>query len=268
MSAEAIRFVKAEANGNDFLIVDAGAVSAGEQSEFTRHICDRNRGIGADGVEFVRPLASGFELKLFNADGGEAELSGNGTRCVAAFYARRGFRSGPLVTSAGPVHATVIEGEGETWMIDLDMGVPRFETAATLKVLDDEIETAVLSMGNPQCVVRVLEFPADWQAMGAALESHPHFPHHTNVEFVRVLNRHHLEIRIFERGVGPTHSSGTGSCAAAVASIRAGWVDSPVEVTTPGGSQRVSWSSGAGASVRLRGPARIVGEGLYFFHRS
>ncbi|HVB40673.1 MAG TPA: diaminopimelate epimerase [Terriglobales bacterium] len=268
MSSEPIRFVKAEANGNDFLIVDAGGVAPRLRAGFARNICDRHRGVGADGVEFVRPAAAGFELVLFNADGGEAELSGNGTRCVAAFYARRGFRCGPLLTAAGTLQATVIDGENEEWTIELEMGVPRFEGHATLTVLDDEIEAIVLSMGNPQCVVRVLEFPADWEAMGAALESHPHFPHRTNVEFVRVVDRHHLEIRIFERGVGPTHSSGTGSCAAAVAAIRAGWADSPMQVTTPGGVQRVSWTGRDGSTVRLLGPARLVAEGLYFFAAS
>jgi diaminopimelate epimerase len=268
MSAEPIRFAKAEANGNDFLIVDAAIVSARERPGFTRQICDRHRGVGADGVEFVRPAGAGFELALYNADGGEAEISGNGTRCVAAFYARRGFRSGTLTTGAGAVQAHVVDGEGDAWVIDLDMGVPRFEGpephTVTLKALDDEIEATVLSMGNPQCIVRVLEFAADWEALGAAIEAHPHFPHRTNVEFVRVLDRHHIEIRIFERGVGPTHSSGTGSCAAAAAAIRAGWTDSPVEVSTPGGRQRVSWATPS-SSVRLRGPARLVAEGLYLY---
>jgi len=259
-----IRFVKAEANGNDFLIVDAAAVAAGQRSAFTRQICDRHVGVGADGVEFVQPVGAGFDLALYNADGGEAEISGNGTRCVVAFYAMHGFRQGTLHTRAGERSARVLEGSGQRWTIELDLGMPKLEAPARLRVGERDVEATVLSMGNPQCVVFVPEFPADWEAQGAALERHPHFPQRTNVEFVRVVDRHHLEVRIFERGVGPTHSSGTGSGAAAVAAMASGRADSPVEVATPGGLQKVAWAGGE-AQVKLVGPARVVAEGMYFW---
>ncbi|HUX66785.1 MAG TPA: diaminopimelate epimerase [Terriglobales bacterium] len=259
-----IRFVKAEANGNDFLIVDAAAVGAEQRSAFARQICDRHLGVGADGVEFVQPVGAGFDLALYNADGGEAEISGNGTRCVAAFYAMHGFRQGTLHTGAGERPAQVLDGSGQRWTIEIDLGAPRLAETVRLAVAGGEVEASVLSMGNPQCVVFVPEFGADWEARGAALERHPHFPQRTNVEFVRVVDRHHLEVRIFERGVGPTHSSGTGSGAAAVAAIASGRADSPVEVATPGGRQRVSWTGGEG-QVKLVGPARIVAEGVYFW---
>lgn len=266
-----IRFVKAQANGNDFLIVEAAAVAPEERSRLAQQLCDRHLGVGADGVEFVAvdsgalDLASEpLRLQLFNADGGEAEISGNGTRCVTAFYARRGFRAGVLETGAGPVRARVVEGEGETWWIELELGTPRIdglEADTRLSVLERELPVTILSMGNPQCLVRVSDFPGDWQALGAAIETHPRFPHRTNVAFLRVVDRHHLEIRIFERGVGPTHSSGTGSSAAAVAAIANGWCDSPVEVSTVGGVQSVDWQ---GAAVKLVGPAQIVAEGQYY----
>lgn len=260
----AIRFVKAEANGNDFLIVDAAAIAPAERGRFSRLICDRHLGVGADGVEFVRPVGAGFELRLHNADGGEAEISGNGTRCVAAFYAKHGFRQGTLHTQAGEREARVLDGAGEHWTIELDLGIPRLEPPARLEGAGDACDATVLSMGNPQCVVLVEAFPADWEAQGAALERHPHFPQRTNVEFVRVLDRHSLEVRIFERGVGPTHSSGTGSAAAAVAAIASGRAASPVEVATPGGRQKVLWA-GPGSSVKLVGPARLVAEGMFFW---
>lgn len=260
-----IHFAKAEANGNDFLIVAADAVPDAARPGLVQALCDRHLGVGADGVEFVQPIEGGFELHLFNADGGEAEISGNGTRCVAAFYARRGFRQGTVITRAGPCPARVLEGADNLWSVELDLGAPKLEAEMELQVHDQRLSVTPLSMGNPQCVVIAPDFPEHWEALGAALESHPHFPHRTNVEFVRVLGRHRLEIRIFERGVGPTHSSGTGSCAAAVVAIAAGRADSPVEVITPGGRQMVHWPA-PDASVSLVGSARILAEGM-FFHR-
>ncbi|MGH9395033.1 MAG: diaminopimelate epimerase [Terriglobales bacterium] len=262
--AGAIRFVKAEANGNDFLIVDAAAVAAARRPDFSRSICDRHRGVGADGVEFVRPLGAGFELTLHNADGGEAEISGNGARCVAAFYAKHGFRAGTLHTGAGPRPTRVLDGGGERWLIELDLGAPALAGEVRLEAAGRAWEATVLSMGNPQCVVVVPDFPPDWEAAGAALEAHPHFPQRTNVEFARVRDRHHIELRIFERGVGPTHSSGTGSSAAAVAVMARGLADSPLEVATPGGIQKVVWPGGD-AAVKLVGPATLVAEGLFWW---
>jgi diaminopimelate epimerase len=262
-----IRFVKAEANGNDFLIVDADAVAPAARAAFTLRVCDRHRGVGADGVEFVRPHGAGFELALFNSDGSEAEISGNGTRCVAAFYARHGFRQGEMTTRAGTRAAHVLDGGGEWWVIELDMGAPALAGRERLSAAGREWEVSILSMGNPQCVLLSDEFPADWEALGMALANHPRFPQRTNVAFVRVLDRHHLEARIVERGVGPTRSSGTGSCAAAVSAIAQGLAVSPVEVATPGGRQKVSWSGGSaagGGMVKLIGPAWIVAEGMIF----
>ncbi|MGH9412742.1 MAG: diaminopimelate epimerase [Terriglobales bacterium] len=260
----AIRFAKAEANGNDFLIVDAAAVTAAARADFARRVCDRHRGVGADGVEFVKSRGSGFELTLFNADGSEAEISGNGTRCVAAFYARHGFRSGALLTGAGARRATVIDGAGAFWQIEVELGAPQLEETVDLAVLGRTVRAQILSVGNPQCIVATSEFPPDWQALGAALATHPRFPHHTNVAFVRALGKHHIEIRIFERGVGPTASSGTGCSASAVAAIAQGLVDSPVEVTTPGGNQKVIWPGGS-SPIHLIGPATILAEGIFLW---
>jgi len=183
---------------------------------------------------------------------------------VAAFYAKHGFREGVLRTGAGPRPAKVLDGSGSHWLIELEMGVPLIEGRETIAAGGRDWEATVLSVGNPQCVVIVAEFPSGWEAAGAALESHPRFPQRTNVEFVRVRDRHHLEVRIFERGVGPTHSSGTGSSAAAVAAMAAGSAESPVEVATPGGVQKVAWA-GPGAAVKLVGPANLVAEGLYWW---
>lgn len=274
-----IAFTKAEANGNDFLIVQAQGVPRRAWADLTRAICHRHTGVGADGVEFVEIDGGQIRLTLLNADGGEAEISGNGTRCVSAWLAERHeFREGSLHTRAGVRHAKVLGRRGGYWQISLDMGRPRLESDQVpmqlpggphplvrdhvIELNGAEVRATCLSMGNPQCLLLVDEFPEDWRELGAALESHPVFPERTNVEFVQVLNSHAIRIVIHERGVGPTESSGTGSCASAVAAILNGRVQSPVTVYTPGGEQTVTWE---GAEVHLEGPARLVAEGQFFW---
>lgn len=274
-----VAFTKAEANGNDFLIVKAQDLPRRAWPELTRALCHRHTGVGADGVEFVDLDGNQIRLTLLNADGGEAEISGNGTRCVTAWLAERhNFREGSLHTRAGVRHARVRGQSGGYWQISLDMGRPRLESDQVpmqlpggphplvrdhvIEVNGAEVRATCLSMGNPQCLLLVDEFPADWRELGAALESHPVFPERTNVEFVQVLDPHTVRIVIYERGVGPTESSGTGSCASAVAAILNGRVQSPVTVLTPGGEQTVAWE---GAEVHLEGPARLVAEGQFFW---
>ena len=261
----ALEFLKAEANGNDFLLVDAAAVAAERRGALARALCDRHRGIGADGVEFVTwsggPREAAFDLVLYNADGGEGEISGNGSRCAIAWAAERhGWSEMRVGTAAGEKHARVLGREGPTWRVEMAMGTPGAAREHEIEVGGGRLKLTALSMGNPQCCVLVEEFPADWERLGAALERHPLFPRRTNVEFVRVAGRHAIEIRIFERGVGVTQSSGTGSCAAAVTAILAGRADSPLRVAAPGGEQEVEWAGG-GAQVHLRGPARIIASG-------
>lgn len=272
-----VAFVKAEANGNDFLLVEAGAVPAARRPALARAMCARHRGIGGDGVEFFAWQNGGLQLVLINADGSEAEISGNGTRCAVAWCARQhGAQAMRVRTVAGEKQARVLGREGESWTIELGMGAPGFASERipmrlpegaraqvreySVLVGTQRLAITALSMGNPQCCVLVEEFPAEWERLGAALESHPLFPRHTNVEFVRPLDPHTIEIRIYERGVGVTESSGTGSCAAAVAAILAAKAQSPVRVLTPGGEQEVVWEGG---EVWLRGPARLVAMGRF-----
>lgn len=279
-----IAFVKAEANGNDFLLVEAASLPRAAWADFARAACDRHRGIGADGVELTGPLErmagqTALELTLLNADGSEAEISGNGSRCVAAWAAwRHGARVLTLRTAAGAIHAHVNGSDDDGLAIAIEMGVPRFAGAGEagastaergappgdfeVDIDGQRLRYIALSMGNPHCCIFFEDFPADWERLGARIESDPRFPGHTNVEFVRVAARNRLELRIFERGVGPTQSSGTGSCAAAVAAIASGRAASPVDVISPGGSQRVTWA-GERKGVLLEGPARIVASGTF-----
>ncbi len=273
-----IPFIKAEANGNDFIIVEK-EVAAAARASFAREICDRHTGIGADGVEFLTRDGDELSLVLFNADGSEAEISGNGTRCVVAACAQQyGFRSGRVHTRAGIKTAHVSDEREGVWQVELGMGAPQLDSSSvpmrladgprdrvqnfSLQLTSKSVTLTALSMGNPQVCLLVDQFPEDWRELGAQLESHALFPERTNVEFVKVTGPDAIEILIYERGVGPTESSGTGSCASAVTALLAGKVSSPVRVKSPGGMQEVAWSPGE--QVRLRGPARIIAKGDYY----
>jgi diaminopimelate epimerase len=255
----AVPFIKAAACGNDFLIIDA-QFAPHDVHAFTRKICDRHNGIGADGVEWISAGTGDHDLvaRLINADGSDAEVSGNGTRCVAAHAAENGGRNRILVlTGAGVKSCDLISREGPRFEFETEMGQAVIHGPNTVA----GVSGVSLSMGNPQFVVfrPTLEF--DWPAQGVQIQSSGCFAHGVNVDFVRVLDRHRVEARFFERGAGATQSSGTGSCAAAVAAVHAGLVASPVEVMALGGSQTVRWENG---TVFLRGTATIVARGDYF----
>lgn len=257
-----IPFVKANANGNDFLIIE-GMHAPADMAGFSRRICDRHRGVGADGVEWLFPDSEGATLRarLFNADGSEAEISGNGTRCVAAYYvAERGGESVSIRTGAGVKMCRLVERRGTRFIFEIDMGAPQVGDEFSIKLAFGEARGTPVSMGNPHFVVFVPEFGPGWPAEAAEIGKHHDFKYGINVEFVRARSEAEIDIRLFERGVGETLSSGTGSCAAAVAAIAAGKCKSPLTVITPGGVQNVRWEG----KVWLKGEARLVCRGEFF----
>jgi len=268
-----IPFVKAHACGNDFLIVAEDDADDGDRAELARRLCQRNTGIGADGVEFFAWAGSkSGRIRLHNCDGSIAELSGNGTRCVAAWMAEKlGSQAGEtleIVTDAGP-RICRIDGVrlGGAFTVDVTtgMGVPRF-VPHTLKLSDGvEVIGVEVVAGNPHFVMLVDDrtftvAQKPWQTLGAEICVHRDFPQQTNVEFVRIANDNEIEIRIFERGVGPTTSSGTGSSAAATAALALRRCISPLTVVAPGGAQTVTWS-GPGEELFLTGPATLIARG-------
>ncbi|MBZ5521770.1 MAG: diaminopimelate epimerase [Acidobacteriia bacterium] len=250
-------FIKASACGNDFLIID-GAHAPAAMAEFTRQICDRHNGVGADGVEWLFPAPDGdIEARLINADGSEAEISGNGTRCVAACVASQsGITTLAIRTGAGIKRCDLISREGNLFEFETTMGTP----AAGREIAIGGVKGMEVSTGNPHFVIFVDDYPPDWRERGAEIGRHPHFPQGVNVEFVKVTGRNDLEVRFFERGAGETQSSGTGSCASAVAAIASGRASSPVKVHAAGGTQTVRWENDV---VFLRGPARIICRGEF-----
>jgi diaminopimelate epimerase len=257
-----IPFTKVQGAGNDFLLSWAEQVPAVDLPATARAICDRHTGIGADGWMLIRDQS----IRLFNADGSEPEMSGNGTRCAAALLIEAGRASGDLIisTGAGPKHLRLLERNGRRFLFEMDMGTPKFderEIHYALPLRDGPQDVTIVNTGNPQCVVFVDEFPPDWETLGAEIEGHARFPKRTNVSFVRVADEHMIDVRFYERGAGVTLSSGTGSTGAAVAAILRKLVKSPVTVSTPAGeSLRLRWDD----SVYLTGPAEIVGTGEFY----
>lgn len=258
-------FTKAHACGNDFLIIE-GAVDPA----LAVRLCARNTGIGADGVEFFEWMGDREgRIRLVNADGSAAEISGNGTRCAGAWMAhRKGLSAGDAVrieTDAGMRDCRVVNAEEHRYEFAQGMGVPALRDKMVKLADGTEVAGVAVSTGNPHFVVFVddAEFTAHnrtWQELGGEICFHHDFPEQTNVEFVRAIDPESIEIRIFERGVGPTTSSGTGTCATAVASIARRGLSSHLRVLAPGGEQQVDWH-GEGAEITLTGPAVLIASG-------
>ncbi|HMK28408.1 MAG TPA: diaminopimelate epimerase [Terriglobales bacterium] len=257
-------FVKATACGNDFILIEGEHAEPAQMPALTRSICERHLGVGADGVEWLFP-DSGAEadvrVRLYNADGSEAEVSGNGTRCVAAWLAHQtGKKELRIRTDAGIKACTLIAHRGMQFEFRTSMGEARVGDPKTFRLWSGEVTGVPVALGNPHFVVTVEEFKPGWQREAMEIGAHSSFQQGANVEFVKVRNPAEIEIRIFERGAGETQSSGTGSCAAAVAAIVAGKARSPVKVVSPGGAQIVEWER----EVVLTGPAQILSQGEFF----
>jgi diaminopimelate epimerase len=262
-----IPFVKASACGNDFLLVASrnveNALAPADFAALTRRMCDRHEGVGADGVEWMYPYAAAdVEIRLINADGSEAEISGNGTRCVAAYVcAERGIEKIRIQTGAG-LKTCVLTGRSESeYEFEIAMGEATVGAELAVQLGASEVRGIPVSMGNPHYVVFVNEFAENWQHHAAKIQRSSEFKQSVNVELVAIDGKNDVRARFFERGVGETQSSGTGSCAAAVAAIATSRAESPVRVHAPGGMQTVRRE---GNEVFLRGPARLVCRGEFF----
>jgi len=264
--AEMISFVKAHACGNDFLLLEE-SVTRRNHAALARKLCSRNTSVGADGIEFLERRADGgFFLRLFNADGSEAELSGNGTRCVAAWLAfHEGLTNVALGTHGGPRTCVVLEDRRPVFVIESEMGMPRVMPRTIMLPEVGDVAGAMVNVGNPHFVVFVEteDFGAhglSWQNLGERISTSPLFPHGTNVEFVRIESEEEIAFRIYERGCGPTTSSGTGTCASSAAAIALRGVRRELTAVAQGGIQRTAWPAND-AVMRLTGPAEIVCTG-------
>lgn len=254
---------KAHAYGNDFLFVSEDD-APGDPAALARALCARHTGVGADGLILYRRRQGGATMRLWNADGSASELSGNGLRCLAALLAR-GDRLDPADPSGREIRVDTVAGlktlellacDGPRYTFCAAMGEPQHLRRDVIQVDAEAVPVVLLTVGNPQCVVLgPLPDEARFRAVGGALAVHPHFPEGTNVEFVQVEAPDRVRILIWERGVGPTTSSGTGSSASAVAASAYGGAGRSVRVSAPGGSQLVDWREDG---IYLTGDAEIL----------
>ncbi len=281
-----MKFAKLHGLGNDFLVVEV-RTSDGYRSSLAvlgKRICDRHCGVGSDGVIFYQPTQgdpeADFSALIFNADGSRAEMSGNGIRCLAAYLIHSEAHSSKSVrirTVSGIKCLKLERRDGLRYHFECSMGHPILDPEKIparlggvpgpvlnypLRVEAEVVNVSICSMGNPHCSTfwsDVSQAPID--KLGPALECHPIFPSRTNVEFVELIERARIKVRFWERGVGHTLSSGTGSAAAAVAAILQNLADSPLTVETALGCQVVDWRHGR--ELRLTGPAEFICSGDY-----
>jgi len=257
-----LRVTKAHAYGNDFLFVPAVEVR-GDLPDLARRLCHRHQGVGGDGLIVYELRPTGATMQLLNTDGSASELSGNGLRCLAALVARtQNLAAGAKVlvdTAAGAKRLELMHREGERYTFCAAMGAPEELREENILVAGEAIRASVLRIGNPQCIVLgPLPDAERFHRIGPLLSTHAMFPAGTNVEFAQVEAPDRVRIMIWERGVGPTTSSGTGSSASAVAAAAHGGAARSVDVVAPGGTQRVEWRDDG---VYLTGWAEVVMEG-------
>jgi len=264
----AIDLAKAHAYGNDFLYMEVPSLDRPDAAQLARTVCARHTGAGADGLILYRPTGEGAAMRLYNADGSYSEVSGNGVRGLAALRCwqrhqegRPAPRSITITTDAGDKTLEVLDAAPPRYVCRAAMGHPTEPARRAIDVAGEPIEAIVLRVGNPQCVVLEPRLDdARYRRLGAALEHHAAFPEGTNVEFAVVEDPAHVRILIWERGVGPTTASGTGACAAAVAAMAFGGAARDVQVTSPGGTQRVEWRDDG---LYLTGWAEVLWEGRW-----
>jgi diaminopimelate epimerase len=259
------RFAKAHACGNDFLIVEGEC-----DPELAIRLCARHTGVGADGVEFFTWTGQrSGRIRLVNADGSIAEISGNGTRCVAAWMVQeKDLQTGAAVeleTDAGLRVCRLVRSAGHRSEFATGMGVPSIRRQQVMLNDGTRVDGIVVSTGNPHFVIFVdgddfCLHDRSWEELGRQICFHRDFPEQTNVEFVRVLDAGQIAIRIYERGVGPTTSSGTGTCATASATMFKHGRHGSLLVQAPGGEQRVDWD-GPESELVLTGPAELIAAG-------
>jgi diaminopimelate epimerase len=265
-----IPFTKAHACGNDFLVIEETSVAGHALAQLAIQLCARNTSIGADGVEFFTTTGEfSGRIRLYNADGSIAELSGNGTRCVAAWLAERaGAQPDDVIsleTDGGLRESRLIRRDGALFEFQTAMGIPEI-TEHTVELADGTlVQGARVNTGNPHFVIFVEDESfdyegIDWESIGSEICLHPDFPDQTNVEFVAIRRADEIAIRIFERGVGPTTSSGTGTTATSAAAIALQGCSRELQVEAPGGMQFVSWPSPT-EQLQLTGPAVLIAEG-------
>ena len=275
-------FIKFHGFGNDYIVIEAEQLAGvADLGAFAKAICSRHVGAGSDGIAIVsraEPGTADFHVRIFNPDGSEAGLSGNGTRCAAAYLHYQKLWSAEVLrlsTRSGVKRYFLREKGNGKYVFDSELGVPQFDSANIPMLTEPDLEKVMeypvdvdgvtvkvtaVQIGNPVCSIFVGAFDElDWRRIGKSLEVHQQFPERTNVVFVKVLDRERIELRIWERGVGETTASGTCSCAAAVAAMVNGKTERLVKAIMPGGEATIRWREDG--EVVITGSAAVVYSG-------
>lgn len=275
-----MQFTKWQGTGNDFVIVNGFEETIEDYSAKAIEICDRHYGIGADGLIMILPSAiADLRMRIFNSDGGEAEMCGNGIRCFARYVYETGLWDKTelsVETLAGIIRPKLLLDNGKVASVCVDMGHPRLTRGeipmtgnaaeqvvnVPLTIGDNDYRITCVSMGNPHCVIftEAVE-ELDLPTLGRPIEGHSWFPRKTNVEFVQVIDRQTLRMRVWERGAGVTLACGTGTCATVVAAVLNNKTDRTVKVRLDGGELRIEWRDDD--HVYMTGPAVEVFRGEY-----
>ena len=280
-----MNFVKMHGAGNDYVVIDGFQERAGRPGPLARRMCDRRFGVGSDGLILILPSSrADLRMRMFNPDGTEAEMCGNGIRCLGKLAYERGYvkaKKFTVETKAGVRRLRLIRGAGRRAQLEVGMGEPVLDRGAipvaggrgrclgeVLSVGDREVTVNCLSMGNPHCVIFLDDLSADEGLtdfpvgeLGPQVENHSFFPQRTNVEFVEVFSPRRIRLRTWERGAGETQACGTGAAAAVVAGVLAKGLSRRVTVEVLGGRLGVRWPRGG--EVYLAGPAETVFEGRW-----
>lgn len=279
-----IRFSRYHAVGNDFIVIDSPTVKLTRRSlpALTQRMCERRTGVGADGILWVSPSRKAdCRMDVYNADGGWAEKSGNGLRIVGVHLSRghRARKEFDVETGTTVDHVKLGRRVKGGVQVTTALGIPQFEARhvpvktrqkylinSPMKIGGVALPMSCLAVGNPHAVILVDNFDFDWKTLGADIEHAKPFPNGTNVEFVRLVNRHKLELAEWERGAGATGSSGTGAAAAVAAMVMLGLTDRQCEVTFSYGTLAVDWDDKTGV-ISIQGPVQLIEEGVYDYDK-
>ena len=271
-----MKFTKMHGIGNDYVYVNCFKEKIENPGEVAKRISDRHFGIGSDGLILIKPSQiADFEMEMYNSDGSLGAMCGNGIRCVAKYVYDYGLTDKTQIsvaTGSGIKYLDLIVEDGKVVLVKVDMGAPILEpekipakvskaTGEKLTVQGKEYEVTCVSMGNPHCIVCVDDVDGlDIEQVGTFFEHHEVFPDRVNTEFIKVLDRNTVQMRVWERGAGETWACGTGACAVAVACILNGWTEREVTVKLRGGDLRISWDQEKN-TVFMTGPAATVFDG-------
>ena len=273
-----MKFTKMHGIGNDYVYVNCFTETVENPEETARFVSDRHFGIGSDGLILIKPSETAdFEMDMYNSDGSRGAMCGNGIRCVAKYVYDYGLTDKTSIcvsTGSGIKQLELTVEDGKVSQVKVDMGAPILEAARIpvrteqeqvvsqpITVLGREFEMTCVSMGNPHCVVPVEDVDGlDLEKIGPCFEHHSCFPDRVNTEFIRVIDRNTVQMRVWERGAGETWACGTGACAVAVACILNGWTEEEVLVKLRGGDLKIHWDKKKN-TVFMTGPATVVFDG-------